>query len=119
MDYIHVDLFTDCRSLEEYVNQPGLHSTSDKRLAIDLTGIRQQIWRKLQEETGDPLITDHLPAEATTKLHWLSTTKMAADCLTKSMRPGNLTNVMNGLWIDLAPENYNGCETECQTMPDV
>ena len=32
MDYIHVDLFTDCRSLEEYVNQPGLHSTSDKRL---------------------------------------------------------------------------------------
>ena len=100
MDYIHVDLFTDCRSLEEYVNQPGLHSTSDKRLAIDLTGIRQQIWRKLQEETGDPLITDKLPAEATTKLHWLCTEKMAADSLTKAMRPGTLSQVMEGLWID-------------------
>ena len=117
MDYIHVDLFTDCRSLEEYVNQPGLHSTSDKRLAIDLTGIRQQIWRKLQEETGDPLITDKLPAEATTKLHWLCTEKMAADSLTKAMRPGTLSQVMEGLWIDLTPEKHNGCESKYQTKP--
>ena len=41
VDYTHVDLFTDCRSWEEYVNQPGLHSTSDKRLAIDLSGINR------------------------------------------------------------------------------
>ena len=117
MDYMHVDLFTDCRSLKEYVNQPGLHSTSDKRLAIDLTGIRQQIWRKLQEETGDPLITDKLPAEATTKLHWLCTEKMAADSLTKAMRPGTLSQVMEGLWIDLTPEKHNGCESKYQTKP--
>ena len=92
VDYTHVDLFTDCRSWEEYVNQPGPHSTSDKRLAIDLTGIHQQIWRKLQEETSDPLIADRLPEGATTKLHWLCTTKMAADCSTKATRPGTLVD---------------------------
>jgi len=110
MDYIHVDLYTDCRSLDEYVNQSGMHSVSDKRLAIDLTGIRQQIWRRQGEETGDPLITDRLPLDASTRLHWVNTEKMAADCLTKSMRPKSLTAVMSGQWIDLTPEKYNGCE---------
>ena len=72
MDYIHVDLYTDCRSLDKYVNQSGMHSVSDKRLAIDLTGIRQQIWRRQGEETGDPLITDRLPLDASTRLHWVA-----------------------------------------------
>ena len=110
MDYIHVDLYTDCRSLDEYVNQSGMHSVSDKRLAIDLTGIRQQIWRRQGEETGDPLITDRLPLDASTRLHWVNTEKMAADCLTKSMRPKSLTAVMSGQWIDLTPAKSNGCE---------
>ena len=112
MDNINVELYTDCRSLDEYVNQPGLHSVSDKRLAIDLTGIRQQIWRRQQEETGDPLITDRLPLDASTRLHWVNTEKMAADCLTKSMRPKSLTAVMSGQWISLTPEKHNGCENK-------
>ena len=110
MDNIHVELFTDCRSLDEFVNQSGLHSVSDKRLAIDLTGIRQQIWRKQHEETGDPLITDKLPGNASTKLSWVCTEKMAADALTKSMKPKALSTVMGGKWISLTPEKHNGCE---------
>eukprot|EP00435_Cladocopium_sp_Y103_P066563 s466_g28.t2 len=116
MDMIPMHLFTDCRSLEEYVNQAGLHTTSDKRLAIDLTGIRQQVWRKQHEETGDPLITDKVPENGTTKLHWTNTTKMAADCLTKAMRPGSLSSVMDGGWLDLTPEKQNGCENEGMHM---
>ena len=61
MDGRNIELFTDCRSLEESVNQSGLHTVGDKRLAIDLSGVRQQIWRLQAEEVGDPLLTDHLP----------------------------------------------------------
>ena len=45
MDSKQIELYKDCRSLEEYVNQSGLHTMSDKRLAIDLTGIRHQLDR--------------------------------------------------------------------------
>jgi hypothetical protein len=41
-DSICVDWYTDCRSLHQHVNQEGLHVVTDKRLAIDLSGIRQQ-----------------------------------------------------------------------------
>jgi hypothetical protein len=57
MDEIDVDWFTDCKSLFQHVNQSGLHVVTDKRLAIDLGGIRQQVWRKKGEAYGDPLIT--------------------------------------------------------------
>ena len=91
----------------------------DKRLAIDLSGVRQQIWRRQGEETGDPLLTDHLPAGATTKLSWVNTEKMAADSLTKSMKPKTLTRVMAGQWIDLSPEKENQCENEDSSPPEV
>eukprot|EP00435_Cladocopium_sp_Y103_P008415 s912_g2.t1 len=107
MDERNVELFTDCRSLEEAVNQQGLQTVGDKRLAIDLCGVRQQIWRRAGEATGDPLLTDHLPKNATTRLWWTNTEKMAADALTKSMKPKSLGAVMQGRWIDLNPEKKN------------
>ena len=99
-----MDLFTDCRSLEESVNQAGLGSVNDKRLAIDLTGIRQQVWRQKKEETGDPLLTDRIPEDGTTRLFWVNTEKMAADSLAKSMKPKSLEGVMFGCTVDLTPE---------------
>lgn len=110
MDGRNIELFTDCRSLEESVNQSGLHTVGDKRLAIDLSGVRQQIWRLQGEEVGDPLLTDHLPANGTTTLAWVNTEKMAADSLTKSMKPKTLTHVMAGEWMDLTPTKNNECE---------
>ena len=83
MDKIHVELCTDCRSLEESVNQTGLHTVGDKRVAIDRTKV----------------------------LSWINTEKMAADCLTKSMKPGSLEAVMKGHWADINSEKHNGCET--------
>ena len=112
MDEIQMDLFTDCRSLEESVNQAGLGSVNDKRLAIDLTGIRQQVWRQKKEETGDPLLTDRIPEDGTTRLFWVNTEKMAADSLAKSMKPKSLEGVMFGCTVDLTPEKDNACETD-------
>ena len=61
MDARELIMLTDCRSLEEHVNQAGLHTVADKRLAIDLCGIRQLVWRKAGEEVGDPCTLMLLP----------------------------------------------------------
>ena len=112
MDNRNLLLYTDCKSLAETVNQSGLHTVADKRLAIDLTSIRQQIWRKKGEEVGDPLLTDRIPSDGTTKLQWIPTEEMIADCLTKATKPGSLETLMKGQRIVIHPEKYNGCETK-------
>lgn len=116
MDEIEVDYYTDCRSLEEHVCQPGLHTrlhtVTDKRLAIDLSGIRQQIWRQQGEEFGDPLLTDWLPTCGTTRLLWTSTDRMVVDCMTKAMKPGSLCTVMDGAETSLVPTKTKECENE-------
>ena len=112
MDEIEVDFYTDCRSLEEHVCQPGLHTVTDKRLAIDLSGIRQQIWRQQGEEFGDPLLTDWLPSGGTTRLLWTSTDRMVVDCMTKAMKPGSLCTVMDGAETCLVPTKTKECENE-------
>ena len=104
MDEIDADFYTDCRSLEEHVCQPGLHTVTDKRLAIDLSGIRQQVWRQLGEEFGDPLLTDWLPKNGTTRLIWTSTDRMIADAMTKPMKPGPLCTAMEGAEVSWFPQ---------------
>ena len=111
-DEFAVNLYTDCRSLHEHVIQPGMTTVSDKRLAIDLSSVRQLIWRQQGESLGDPLLTDRLPKDQSTALHWLNTEKMIADCLTKSMRPGSLVLAMKGALNDLTPENLKECENQ-------
>ena len=103
-DAFKVNLYTDCHSLFEHVGQPGLHTVQDKRLAIDLSSARQLIWRKPGELLGDPLLTDHLPPDRTTCLHWTATSLMPADCLTKAMKPGGLDQVMQGDPYDLSSQ---------------
>ena len=111
-DEIKLNLYTDCHSLYEHAAQPGLHTVGDKRLAIDLSAARQLLWRSEGELLGDPLLTDHLPEKATSALHWIPTWKMAADSLTKSMKPGKLLEVMCGSRQDLTPEKQKECENE-------
>ena len=106
-DSIYTMWLTDCRSLHDYVVHQGMSQVSDKRLALDLSALRQMVWRQDGELTGDPLLTDRIPPGATTRLHWLPTTKMAADCLTKSMKPGILTDLMRGKEMDCTDERTN------------
>ena len=81
-----------------------MSQVSDKRLALDLSALRQMAWRRVGELTGDPLLTDKIPLDATTRLHWLPTKKMAADCLTKNMKPGVLLDLMHGKELDCTEE---------------
>jgi hypothetical protein len=85
---------------------------SQTRLAIDLSQIRQHVWRAPGELVGDPLLTDHIPGDATTRLLWTSTDRMVADPLTKGMKHDGLDSVMRGQSIDLTPTKLKACETE-------
>ena len=50
MDAYKIVMMTDCKSLEQHLKQPGLHTVMDKRLAIDLSSdnwygdFRARIW---------------------------------------------------------------------------
>ena len=89
------------RSLHDHGNQAGLHIVSDKRLAIDLCGLRQMLWRVPGEAVGDPLATDRLPVNGSTRLTWTSTDKMLADPLTKGMKHAGLRQLISAEVVDL------------------
>ena len=94
MDSINIHMLTDCRSLEEHLKQAGLHTVGDKRLAIDLCGLRQMIWREHGQEVGDPLYSDFPPEQGSTKVRWVETKTMLADSLTKEMKCRQIIEVM-------------------------
>ena len=76
---------TDCRSFTEYMSSGGQGIVSDKRLAIDLTALRQDIWRRFGSEFGEPSVQESIPEDGSDKLWWICTRDMVADGLTKSM----------------------------------
>ena len=94
MDQMTLAMLTDCRSLEQHLRQPGLSTVADKRLAIDLSSMRQLIWRKKGELVGDPLLTDEPPDDATTVVKWIDTSTMLSDGLTKKMKSYQIDQAM-------------------------
>lgn len=94
MDGTTVMWCTDCRSLSDHLVNPGVSEVSDKRLAIDLTSLRQDLWRVPGESVGNPTYTDALPEGRSTLCSWISTKTMAADGLTKAMRCEQLQRMM-------------------------
>ena len=94
MDSHKIVMYTDCRSLEEHTKQAGLHIVGDKRLAINLCALRQDLWRCQGEEVGDPLYLDQPPPEGTTVIQWIQTSTMLADGLTKAMKSPQLHQLM-------------------------
>ena len=63
---------------------PG--SITDKRLAIDMTALRQELWRGENEEIGDHSSSPTMPIDAKDQLIWICTVTADSDQLTKSMR---------------------------------
>ena len=78
---------TDCRSPEAHLLQGGVVTASDKRLAIDMSALRQTIWRETGEEYGDPPFCDYIAKGATRRIE---THSMLADALAKKMKSHQL-----------------------------
>ena len=70
---------TDCESLYEHLASPRLNAIENKRLAIDLMALRQQIWERDGERTFE---VDHSCGDYP---RWIDTSVVPADPLTKSM----------------------------------
>ncbi len=74
---------------------------ADKRLGIELASLRQSLWRRRGEATGDSRMCDVLPADATDIIRWIDTDVMIADPLTKAMDAEKLIHVMTRGYYDI------------------
>jgi hypothetical protein len=88
---------TDCDSLFEHLMSQRLNAIENKRLAIDLMGLRQQIWERSGERT---LEIDHSCGDYP---RWIDTSVMLADPLTKAMSCDRLSSTMMTGRLDLRP----------------
>ena len=85
--------YSDCRSFIDYMSATTPGSITDKRLAIDMTALRQELWRGENEEIGDPSSSPKMPIDAKDQLVWICTADMLSDQLTKSMRWDSVRNL--------------------------
>ena len=83
---LHVQ-YTDCRSLSDHLLSSVPKQVEDKRLAIELAGLRRMLWE------GDEL-SHQAFAPFGDVLRWIPTRLQLADCLTKSMKPHLLNGVV-------------------------
>ena len=81
---------TDCKSVEQALQRPVLAKITDKRLAIEISSLRQSLWRKPGSELPDPLYEDARPSDTSDNVLWIDTDVMIADPLTKVMDPAKL-----------------------------
>ena len=99
LDSRTIHWITDCRSFVSYMSTNGQGTVSDKRLAIDLTSLRQDLWRVRGEMHGEPSTQDGIPLECTDQLHWINTKDMISDAITKAMVwDAILVTVQTGQW---------------------
>ena len=121
---------TDCRSYVDTMSSTGQGVVADKRLAIDLTALRQDLWRSPGTECGEPNVQESIPLDCTDQLWWISTKDMISDGLTKHMQWDNITKLCRtGQFIlTSSPRRsicsgsgsvkIDGCEDDHDSTPD-
>ena len=88
---------TDCDSLYEHLMSPRLNAIENKRLAIDLMALRQQIWERDGERT---LEVDNSCGDYP---RWIDTSAMLADPLTKAMNSEQMVRTLATGVFDMRP----------------
>jgi len=88
---------TDCESLYQHLMSQRLNAIENKRLAIDLMALRQQIWERGGERT---LEIDHSCGDYP---RWIDTSVMLADPLTKAMSSERLDATLSTGIFDMKP----------------
>ncbi|CAE7256170.1 RE2 [Symbiodinium natans] len=79
--------YSDCRSLADHLLSSVPRQVEDKRLAIEMTALRQALW-------VDETPTSEAFAPFGDILRWIPTHLQLADCLTKSMKPKLLNDAL-------------------------
>ena len=88
---------TDCESLSKHLMSQRLNMIENKRLAIDVMALWQQIWERDGERT---LEINHSCEDYP---RWIDTSVMLADPLTKSMSSDRLVEAMMIRRFDMRP----------------
>ena len=88
---------TDCDSLYEHLMSQRLNSIENKRLAIDLMALRQQIWERQGERTLE------VDCSCGDYPRWIDTSTMLADPLTKAMNCERLQQTLMTGRFDMRP----------------
>ena len=88
---------TDCESLYENIISPKMNSVDNKRLAIDLSALRQLVWERDGERTQ---IADSTRGDYP---RWIDTSTMIADPLTKAMAGDRMMVALATGVLDLQP----------------
>ena len=70
---------------------------TDKRLAVELLALRQLLW----ERNG--ITTESILTDSGDIIRWVDTSRMLADCLTKSMKCDVLREVLATGFYDMTP----------------
>ena len=86
---LHVQ-YTDCRSLADHLTASIPKQVDDKRLSIELAGLRQSLW----EEDVPSHQLYHLYRD---DLRWIPTYLQMADCFAKSMKPRLLNSAIESI----------------------
>ena len=68
-----------CESPHSYLTNPAAAGTEDKRLEIDLEGLREYLW-----EYPDGTLKDYIHEDQHDPIRWIDTSTMICDPLTKS-----------------------------------
>ena len=89
---------TDCDSLYEHLISSKMTQVANKRLAIDLKALRQQVW----ERSGDR--TDVVDSPSRHYPRWIDTSTMIADPLTKTMPATRFEDTLMTYLLDMRGE---------------
>ena len=87
--------FADCESLFAHLISPNAKQVDNKRLAIDMSALKQLIWdnRDDCDEEADGSKDDHP--------RWIDTSAMVSDCLPKTMTSCRLIETLNAGIFDM------------------
>lgn len=100
-EHTRLHLITDCRSLYDHIHREGVpRAPSEKRLAIDLAGLRQGLmvearhqWKKKYQSLERP--SPQVPLKP--PLHWVPTSGRLADLSTKQLKSnGGWDTILQG-----------------------
>ena len=87
--------FTDCKSVYDACMSKRFNKIEDKRLSIEISALRQDLWRAQGFSSGDPDYQDDRPDFPTDVIRWIDTAVMLSDCLTKAMDSSALRSAIS------------------------
>ena len=89
--------FTDCACIFAHLVSPNTRQVDNKRLAIDLSALKQLIW----DSRGD--CDEEVNGSKGDFLRWIDESAMLSDCLTKTMTSCRLTETLSAGIFDMRP----------------